>query len=190
MSLITNADIKTYLGITEATYDATITAYIGRVESEIKDMIGQSVEKVANFDIIFKGNGKPRYLLNNSPVTAINSLSYRATPIDSWVVIASSDYTMYQTENLYWVYYSSFSESYEYKANIDYGYTNVPEVVKQVAIEMTVDKLLDSNALAFNEQFRHGLVSRAESVNGYTGTTTFKTADYWHRLGKYAVVLK
>lgn len=189
MAIITNTDVKTYLSVTESTFDSTITDYISKVESEIIDMIGQEVESGTR-DVIFKGNGKTRHLLLNNPVTLLNTLSYRAVPTDDWTVVSSSDYTLYEADSVYWIYYNLFNSSYEYKANITYGYATVPEAIKSVAIEMTTDKLLDSNILNINDAFRHGLNTRAEGVNGYTGTTSFKTADYWHRLAKYSVVLK
>lgn len=189
MSIISNTDVKTYLSITESTFDATITSYISKVESQIVDMVGQNIDSTTS-DVIFKGNGKTRHLLLNKPVTDLNSLSYRAVPTDDWTTITSTDYTLYEADSVYWIYYNSFYSSYEYKANITYGYDTIPEPVKMVAIEMVTDKLLDSNILNLNEGFRHGLSARAEGVNGYTGTTSFKTADYWHRLAKYSVVLK
>lgn len=189
MALITNTDVKNYLSITGSTYDAIITDYIAKATNQLLDMIGQNIESTT-VDIYFKGDGKSEYLIPYHPVTLVNTLSYRVSVLDAWTVIDSDDYKLFERDGCYWIYNSSFAKDYQYKANVTYGYSTIPEAIKMIAVEMTTDKLLDSNVAEINSQFRHGLISRAESVNGFTGTTAFKTADYEYRLGKYKVLLK
>ena len=169
-------------------YDNYIDDCISEVESNILNMLGQEVESTTA-DVIIIGNDRDKALLVNHPVTAINTLSYRAIPTDDWTTIDSDDYQLFKTETCDFIYYSSFFKGYQYKVNITYGYNTVPDAIKGVAVEMTVDKLLNSRNTPFNDDNRHGISQRAESVNGFTGTTTLKQADYIHRLGKYQVIL-
>lgn len=189
MALITNTDVKNYLSITGTDYDTIITDYIAKATNQLLDMIGQNIE-ATTLDVYFKGDGKAEYLIPYHPVTLVNTLSYRVSVLDDWTVIDSDDYKLFERDGCYWIYHSSFAKGYQYKTNITYGYSTIPEAIKMIAIEMTVDKLLDSNITDSNNGFRHGLISRAEAVNGFTGTTAFKTSDYEYRLGKYKVLLK
>lgn len=188
--LITNDEVKEYISYTDTDIDTPIDNVISRVNNEVLNMIGQQIETTTT-DVIIRGINKSECLLVNTPVTAINSLSYRATPLDSWTVISSSEYALQVREGLtYWIYYNTFSSSYEYKANITYGYASVPEAVKSVAIDMTIDKLLESSIISIMDSGRHGLNSRAIGMNGDTGTTVFNNdkTNYWDRLAPYQVI--
>lgn len=189
MAIITNTDVKNYLDITETAYDSKITDYISKVESEIIEFIGQNIES-GDTDVIFKGNGKSKTLLVNCPVTLVNTLSYRETPLEDWTVIDTDLYKLYYEDSVYWIYYDYFNSNYQYKANITYGYDTIPEALKMIAIEMTTDLILNSRGIIGNDGFRHGIVSKADSVNGYTSTTGFRTPYYLDRLAKYSVVAK
>lgn len=191
MALLTKTDVKDYLDIpvTDTDYDDFIDDCITEAENNLLDILGQEVESTS-VDVILRGNGKSEVLLVNHPVTAINSLSYRAVPTDSWTAIDSDDYTLFKADTCDFIYYNSFISGYQYKANITYGYGVVPDTIKGVAVEMTADKMLKSNNTPFNDDFRHGISQRAESVNGFTGTTTLQLAGYIDRLGKYQVILR
>lgn len=189
--LISKSEVKEYIGYTDTDIDDAIDNIIARVNNEVLNLLGQQVESTTT-DVYVSGVSNTECLLVNSPITAINSLSYRATPLDSWSTVSSSDYALKVKDGLtYWVYYNSFSSSYEYKINITYGYDSVPEAVKGVAIDMTVDKLLDTNLVTTDQAGRHGLSSRVITINGDSGTTVYKnsTASYLHRLAPYQVLL-
>lgn len=188
MALLTNTDVKNYLDIDGSSYDTIIDEFISETENDILNKLGQEIESTSA-DVILVGNGKSRALLVNHPVTLINSLSYRAVPTDAWTVIDSDDYELFKADTCDFIYYNSFTKGYQYKVNITYGYGSVPDAIKSVAVEMVTDKLLNSNASPLPEAFRHGIAQRAETTNGFAGTTTLKQADYMHRLGKYQVIL-
>lgn len=190
MALLTKTDVKDYLKIpvADTNYDNFIDACILEVESNILNILGQEVESTTA-DVIVIGAGKTQALLVNHPVTAINSLQYRAIATDAWSTVSDTEYELFKTDTCDFIYYSSFIKGYQYKINITYGYGSVPDAIKGVAVEMTTDKLLNSRNTPINDDFRHGISQRAESVNGFTGTTTLKQADYMHRLGKYQVIL-
>jgi hypothetical protein len=188
LPLLNKTDVKDYLDIVDTDYDNFIDDCILEVESEILNKLGQEVESTSA-DVILIGNGKEQALLVNHPVTLINSLSYKAIPTDDWTTIDSSEYQLFKTDTCDFIYYSTFIKGYQYKVNITYGYATVPDAIKGVAVEMTTDKLLNSRNTPINDDFRHGISQRAETVNGFTGTTTMKQADYMHRLGKYQVIL-
>lgn len=188
MALLTKTDVKDYLDISGVDYDDIIDDFISETENDILNKLGQEVESTTA-DVIIMGTGKSQALLLNHPVTAINTLSYRAVPTDSWTTVDSDDYTLYKADTCDFIYYNSFTKGYQYKVNITYGYGSVPDAIKSVAVEMVTDKLLNSNASPLPEAFRHGIAQRAESTNGFTGTTTLKQAEYYHRLAKYQVIL-
>lgn len=70
MSLITLNNLKTFLGITTASEDATLGPVVAAVDAAVKKYLGRTLERAARVDY-FCGNGRPRLYLRESPLAEL-----------------------------------------------------------------------------------------------------------------------
>lgn len=105
-ALTSLAKVKTYLGITDSTYDATLTQTINAVTDYIENYCGgrrfkSTTYSVANNNIeMYDTNRQTKIFLNQYPVTAVNSVEYRGGTISSpvWITYDANGYLPYLKE--------------------------------------------------------------------------------------------
>lgn len=182
MALITIDALKSYLAIDVSNSDNddildTIIAYTGAL---ISGYCNQSIE-LTDRTVTVDGDGCKTIMLYNFPVSAITSVRYRITPVDSWITLANgSDYVPTYQNGIAQIYFperciKGFSN---YEITYSYGYSSIPFDIQLTAIEIATLIYKDSEIQGGSKGGRLGLASVSESINGISGSTSFQ--DYWN----------
>lgn len=187
--MVTFTQVKAYLNIPDhdIEHNTLISNIVSYVEGWLVGYLGQELDTTAEIDIFRLGRTSKEYQIRKFPVQSVSKLEYRNNPLDNWTTISSDDYTSYQINGVYKLYYdNSFSSSADYRVTYTYGYDTWPDEVLLTALEMC--------SVIYNES-GHGkgilsIDTMGESFNGTSQTTRFKDLyNRWTRLlRKYRAV--
>ena len=83
--------------------------------------------------------------LAHKEVTAIKSVKSKGNPLSSFITIDSSLYSLIEMNNNFFVYFESFMPCNCYEIVYTSGFTDIPDVIKQVAYEMVSIMQKESN---------------------------------------------
>ena len=169
MTLLTTlSDVSTYIGASDTSQDQVITALIENASAFIETFCNRTFA-VATYTDTRSGNNRSRMLLNNSPITAVSSLT-----IDAVVIPASTGYPVagytFDTNSIYLIPGGSYNIFRRDVQNVVVSYTagfaTVPSDVAQACIELVA--------------FKHAKRSRIDKKNETLGsqqTIGFDTSD-------------
>jgi len=148
--IVALADVKTYLNIpsNDTTENDFITGLINKVQSEIETYCNQPIIH-SNITEVYDKNSfniaRNAIVLSYFPINSISLLRYKETPTSEWIEISNTEYLIYKIGYIYHIALkSNLNINYLYEATFNVGYTNIPNDIEQVAIEMTVMKFKDS----------------------------------------------
>ncbi len=157
MTLLTTlTDVKTYTGATDPSGDAAITALISNASAFIERFCNRTFG-LASYTEVRNGNNRPRMMLNNSPITAVSSLS-----IDGYSIQVSSGPTVggytFDNHSIYlrpgYINGSGFRGYGEFTRGIQNvviaytaGFATVPSDVAQACIELIAFKMAKRNRI-------------------------------------------
>lgn len=191
MALITKPLLKIYLDIENQVtdYDAVLDMIIAAVGKDVVRYCNQEIEATSQI-YEFSGNGSNWLIIPKFPVISITSLKYRSQPLESWgAAISSSDYAIVDNGVQPLLYYAhGFIEgNFNYKLEYISGWSEVPEDIRQVALEMAVVYFKETDVKGGMEGGRLGLATIGKNIQGIGVNTTFKdlTKEWEKRLSKY-----
>lgn len=197
MSIISNSDIKTYLGIDSSftDNDVFINELIQQNQNYIEIFCRQEFEQKSH-TINFYGSNQnifdSKLRLNHSVVNSITSLKYKENLTDSsFTTIISSDYNLININSVYYlVNDAGWEDGNYYELIYDAGFENVPDLIKQILTEMTAVAYLDSN-VGEGSKARLGLNSDSENYGNSSLTKSFKDMlpKWEQKLNKYKIWL-
>ena len=175
------ATLRDYLKIpaTDTTQDTFLATVLSWSDAQIKNICGQEIELTTVEPFVFNGVRGYSYALPNHPVRSIVSLKSRSqtntTTWDKTYVPYSStggDYELdTKTNSIYML--GGFSEGIRnYQVIYTYGYTDVPQDVKAVAIEMAAVAYKESGK-AGADASRLGIGSVSINTGGITTSRSF-----------------
>ena len=157
MTLLTTlADVKTYTGATDTSGDPAITALISNASAFIERFCNRTFASTS-YTETRNGNNRARMMLNNSPITAVSSLS-----IDGYSIPASTGPTVggytFDSHSLYlrpgYINGSGFGAYGEFTGGIQNvviaytaGFATVPSDVAQACIELIAFKMAKRNRI-------------------------------------------
>lgn len=162
------ADVKTYLGITDASTDSVLTALVSNASAMIESFCNRAFAQATYTDTL-NGTGKAQMCLPNSPVTAVASLS-----VDGMSVPPSADTTLsgyvFDALSVYLRpggYPCAFTKGIQ-NVTVTYtaGYAVVPLDVAQACIEMVAYKFA-----------KRSRIDKASETLGTQQTISFSQAD-------------
>jgi len=187
MALITTAQLKSYLKITTNDLDTFLATLIDQAENEITYYVGTALGSSSK-TALFGGNSLSIRYMGKLLVTAISSLSYRVTPLDSYVTISSIDYTFYEENGLHWLHYDGiFTAGYQYKVVYTSGYTTIPSDLQAVCLEMCAVKYRDSRQ-GQNTLGQASVVVNVAGVNSQTSYISLWDLSWKKRLVPFRIV--
>ena len=180
--LITISELKTYLKITDSSYDSVLLQMINFAQSEIENYCRQPIASASK--VIISSGTKSPVLLPYFPVNAITVLKVRQDWQDTWEILASTKYSLVHKDNLYYLY-CDYLEQENY-IDMTIGYTTAPADIKKVAIEMIALMFKESDIReGARGESRLGVQSIATTIQGIAATTTFKDEKpRWHDILK------
>jgi hypothetical protein len=160
------ATVKSWLGITATTDDATLTRLISAASTLIQNYLNRTIA-VASYTETRNGNGRNRLTLANTPLVSVQSVTVGAATIQPFA--GSPGHSGYWFE-------PGGTTLYLAGAGFDYGIQNVqlaytagyattPLDIEQATIELI--------ALRYRERDRIGQISKGLASE----TTTFTQAD-------------
>ncbi len=166
--LTTLADVSTYIGASDTTQDVVITALISNASAFIERFCNRTFAVTA-YTETRNGNNRPRMMLNNSPITAVTSLSIDAVTIPASTGPTVPGYT-FDEHSIYLRSggaYNVFSRDVQ-NVQVSYsaGFSTVPSDVEQACIEL----------IAFKLAKRSRLDKKSETL-GTQQTISFDTSD-------------
>ncbi len=180
--IVSLTEVRRYINedVAATSTDALYTQFINEAENYINNYVRFNVASGTR-TIEFSNNDTMdalRYLINDKNVTAITSFSTKSSPLDSYVVIDSSEYALLNENHLTY-FYSNSSFNLLNKLVYTAGYTTIPDVIKSVCIEMVAMKIKESG---FGKSAL-GLSQSAENHNNFAITTQYKDLfSKWHNL--------
>ena len=172
MHLTDISTLKNYLNVTSTANDSMFDQLQSFVDARILNICNQSIMQTTR-TYTFDGNGTVIKVLPNFPVTALASLARRASIVSGWTSagVLSSDFELTEDNRIY--YPAGFTTGLRnYQAVYTYGYTQVPDAVQRVALEMC-DIIYKNSDLKGNPESRLGRASISFSEGGITQTKAF-----------------
>lgn len=167
------------IAISDTSKDNILKYYESIAKSWIENYCDQPIES-KNIEFAFTSQTEIIYL-NYFPVTALNNIRKRISVFDALEVLNVADFYLGKNGSHYIISKTSYA-NYEYIANISVGYTVIPEVIQNIALELI-------NVL-YN-QYENQLVATTTSTQGFnssqSNTTTIidLTAKHKALLSKY-----
>lgn len=187
-AIISLADIKSFLKITDTTLDTILESWINEASSEIEWRIDNKVVSQSVTEIL-DGSGDVRIYPRYTPIVQIstassptstdilNAIQKRVDPASAWTNILTDSTHVFTNQD--WNYIELYTEVFPYgvqniKLQYKAGYATVPADLWKVCLEMVAQTYFDSN----QGKSRFGLNSEsANEANGYTRTKSFKDMD-------------
>ena len=173
--IISLNDVNEYLSTTSSS--ASLSTFYSNCISRVSDQIEAYCQlpiASQSFRGLYSGNGTNELFLNNYPIVSVSSLKYRNNPTENWQSIISSGSISgnciihpYKLE-LYNYYFTCGSQNIEVVYNA--GFTNIPNDIKQVAIEMCAIIYKESSFSKSGDGSRLGI----STIN--SGSTNFGTS--------------
>ncbi|KZC23540.1 hypothetical protein RHOFW104T7_13135 [Rhodanobacter thiooxydans] len=162
------ADVKTYLGITDANSDAVLTALVSNASAMVEGFCNRTFAQ-ASYTETVNGNGRAQLCLKNTPVTAVSSLAINDVPVLAAVGATGAGYVFDDMS----VYVRSsgcscaFSKGVQ-NVTVTYtaGYVAIPLDVAQACIELVAQKFAKRNR-----------IDKASETLGTQQTISFSQAD-------------
>ncbi len=149
MSLCALADVKTYLGITETTTDAVLTALIANASTLIESYCNR-VFLTATYTETRNGGGGPKLLLLNAPITAVSSVTVEGYAVPAAPDAISPGY-LFDQQVLYIRPGGNPCEFNRGIQNVTVSYTagfaTVPPDVNQACVELIASKYAKRNRI-------------------------------------------
>ena len=176
MHLCDISTLKNYLNISTATYDSVLDQLQTFVDGRIINLCNQNIMQTTTA-YVFNGNATAMKTLPNFPVTALGSLSVRSSLTSGWTSVGAlnTDYELTEDNRVY--YPAGFASGIRnYKAIYTYGYTQVPDAVQRVALEMC-DIIYKNSDIKGNPESRLGRGNVSFSEGGVTQTKSFIDLD-------------
>lgn len=141
MAITTNTLIKSdwlYIDSSDTSKDTLLTTLISQASAYLRSYCNQPIEQ-ESVDKIFEGDGTTWHDFYYTVPITISSLSYRDSPIESWLSISNSP-TVYSIQNSTLYYDDTYSEAW-YKAVLSVGYASgsIPDDIKAIVSQMVVE---------------------------------------------------
>ena len=180
--IVSLVEVKRYNNIDTSNVDndTLFTQFINEAENYINNYVrftvasGTRTVEFSNNDTMDALN----YLINDRNITAITSISTKSLPTESYTVIDSSQYALLNNSHLT-MFYCNSSFGLINKLVYVAGYSTIPDVIKQVCIEMVTMKIKESGL----GKSILGLAQLSENHNGVAITTQYKDLfTKWHNL--------
>lgn len=180
--MITLNSAKDYLALTTTANDSFLNTLISYASTQI-ETICQAPIIATDVTYYFDGLGAEFKYLPFIQVNALNTVSERDYPNESWAVE-----TCYLTEknNVYYAWNENTFDSKQYKAELNVGFSTIPNDIKLICTEIVATLYNESN----KGDGRLGIETHdTQGLNGLTQNTTFKslTNEWRNRLKKYTV---
>ncbi len=180
-NIITTSELGYYTDIPDslsASVDFWIKVVSSKIDSEVNHVFAPN-EWIGIYDYKFNRSADTsfQYLYtDNLPITSISSVQYRYSPISPWVNYDVSQLEYHQNKVLF--YYPTLLYS-DFPKNVKIIYTagNIPDEVKEIAIELVVELYQESG----KGQSRLGINSSTQSNPSGSHTTTFKDLSERHK---------
>lgn len=177
-----NIDVEDY------SLDDTLTSICEEVTTRIETMCQQPIEQVTKSAYRFNGTGTMEVTLPFSRVSAVASVYYRTTPVQSWIAVDSADVVILsESATLY--NDNGWTAGYEYKADITVGWATVPNDIVAVAREMVQIQFLEMGAPGKDDTRPLGVSALGRNVGGGSMNTAFADMmpKWEYRLRRYRV---
>jgi hypothetical protein len=92
--IVTAAEVKTALRLTESTYDTEITQLIDRIEARLQDDCQRRFKKATYTGELYSGDGTPYLMLRHYPLRTLTSAAIEG---ESAIAVADTSVIRYQT---------------------------------------------------------------------------------------------
>jgi hypothetical protein len=182
--IVSLADVNEYLNIDEST-SATVSAFYSNCISRVSDRIESYLNlpvKAQDFLGYYDCIGCNSLYLNNYPILNVSSLKHRTSPISDWQNVI----TQGSIENYLLIYaykielYNHNFYSGQKSIEIKYraGYENIPDDIKQVALEMVVMIGKESSKSMNGDNGRLGIGTMNGGSNNFS--TSYISLDERH----------
>lgn len=185
------ADVKQYLGITDTEFDSPLYDYIVVADNMLSNYLGG---EILNKEIEYQF--RPTYnsdvkTLPFQTVNLVSVLSYRTGVTSDWTVIDSNYYVLTDKPNQ--INYADFLAGLHYKAVLNVGYldSEIPEMIRQAGVEMTVEMFKQSDIAKGDITGRLGMkaISSNSSASGTLQYTFESVWEKWKRdLLKFKII--
>jgi len=161
--LTTSAKVKSYLGITSATYDTLIGELIANISDFITGYTGNEIEK-ASFTEYFDGGRE--LLVKNFPIVSVTSIKYNGgtQSVPNWITIDPVNYIVYKLEGKIVGSFPSYYQNVE--VIYEGGYTDVPADIELIAKQLVAKEFEQRRAQGKAKESLSGT-----SIDWVTGLT-------------------
>lgn len=87
MALITLAELKTFLGVTDSSMDSELTPYVNSIDAIVEQLTGRKLTLVTSQAYYFGGDGSLAIVLPYYPISILHSFQYNEDALGngSWV---------------------------------------------------------------------------------------------------------
>lgn len=147
MSLVSLADMKTYLGLTTTTNDTLLNLLIINCSDFINHYVNRRLE-AADYKQLYSGNGNVELMLDNYPINTVDVLSQELDNENEEYdnpITASKIYR--DSSGMITLFDDIFSKGHvniyvEYNA----GYTVIPKGIEMIAMDLIAKKFKDAES--------------------------------------------
>ncbi len=176
--IISLTELKNYLNVSGTTNDTFYTQLINEATNYINNFVRYNVESGSR-TIYFSSQSGCYLFLNDINVTAITTLKYKSLPTENYTTVSSAKYALQKIQGLQYLY---CEDGYGYEINelvYTAGYSTIPDVIKNVAIEMVTMKIKESGL----GKSQLGLAVQTETRNNVTETNQIQSLqNKWHNM--------
>lgn len=171
MSLVTLANYKLYLKVSDTTQDTNLTTLQSAVEKRVKEYLGRDLESATYTNELYDGNDSNELVLRQSPITAVTTIAYYegldSNDAETWTtLVQGSDYERKiispRLVSVILDTYTFVLGSQNYRITYTAGYSAIPDDI-QMACKELLKIAWDNSPLNKN---RLGFLSTSDGAGG------------------------
>lgn len=183
--IISVEDVNQYLNI-DNSLTATVSAFYSNCISRVSDRIESYCDlpiKAQEFIGYYDNDCSKVLYLNNYPIISVSSLKHRTAPNISWQDVVTSpnslsDYLVIYAYKILLYNYSFNTGLQSIQVHYTAGYNNIPDDIKQVALEMVIMINKESSVSQSGDGGRLGIGTLNAGSNNFS--TTYISLDERH----------